>query len=231
MLSKDILKTLSILSGILPIIFFLVFVKRNKERKLWVVFIYVALSFLTDFTLAELPYRAPIKFYLFSFFTVMEYTLFSVFMYLSLKSKRIKQLIIGVAPLFIILVLYYLFNRNQSNNFDAIPASLESMLIIVFCVCFFFEQIKDMEVSFVYSSKTFWIIVAILIYMSATFFLFISSVYFTQEERKAYWFINYFSNILKNLLLAVAFIIPNNKPKSFADRPPYDEELLERPAI
>lgn len=229
MLSKDILKTLSIISGILPIVFFLLFLKRNKERKLWVVFIYVTLSYLTDFTLSTLPRNAPVKFYLFSFFTVIEYTLFSLFLYLSFKSKRIKQVIVGAAPLFILLVLYHFFNKNKSNNFDAIPASLESILIIIFCVCFFFEQIRDMEVSFVYSSKTFWIIVAILIYMSATFFLFISTVYFTQEERKAYWFINYFSNILKNLLLAIAFIIPNYKPKSFADHP-YDEGLFEKPA-
>lgn len=230
MLTKDILKSLSILSGILPIIFFLIFLKRNNERKLWVVFIYVALSFLTDSTLSELPPNSPMKFYVFSFFTVMEYTLVSLFLYFSFKSKRIKQIIVGAAPVFILLVLYYLFNKNKSNNFDAIPASLESILIIVFCVCFFFEQIRDMEVSFVYSSKTFWIVVAILIYMSATFFLFISTQYFTQEERKAYWFINYISNIIKNALLAVAFIIPNYKPKSFADRP-YDEGLFEKPVV
>jgi restriction endonuclease S subunit len=87
-----------------------------------------------------------------------------------------------------------------------------------------------MEVSFIYSSKTFWIIVAILIYMSATFFLFISSEYITQEERKSYWFINSISNIIKNLLLAIAFIIPNYKPKPFTDFP-YDEDLFEKPAV
>ena len=230
MLTKEILKALSIISGILPIIFFLIFLKRNRERKLWVAFVYVSLSFLTDFTLSLFPKDAPVKFYMFSFFTVMEYSIFSFFFYLSFKSKLIKKLIIVAAPLFLILVLYYVFNKTQSNNFDAIPASLESILIIIFCVCFFFEQIRDMEVSFIYSSKTFWIIVAILIYMSATFFLFISSEYITQEERKSYWFINSISNIIKNLLLAIAFIIPNYKPKPFTDFP-YDEDLFEKPAV
>lgn len=230
MLNKEVLKVLSIISGILPIIFFLVFLKRNKERKLWVVFIYVTLSFLTDFTLTLFPKDAPAKFYIFSFFTVMEYSLFSLFFYLCFKSKLIKKVILVAAPLFFILVMYYVFNKNQSNSFDAIPASLESILIIVFCVCFFFEQIRDMEVSFIYSSKTFWIIVAILIYMSATFFLFISSEYITQEERKAYWFINSISNVIKNILLAIAFIMPNYKPRPFNDRP-FDDELFERPVI
>jgi hypothetical protein len=135
-----------------------------------------------------------------------------------------------VLPVFLILALYFIFNKNKSNDFDAIPASLESTLIIIFCVCFFFEQIRDMEVSFIYSSKTFWIIVAILIYMSATFFLFISAQYFTQEERKAYWFINFISNVIKNILLAIAFIMPNYKPRPFNESP-FDEELFEKPAI
>jgi hypothetical protein len=230
LLTKEILKALSIISGILPIIFFLIFLKRNKERKLWVVFVYVVLSFLTDFTLSALPKDAPSKFFLFSFFTVMEYTFFSLFLYLSFKSKRIKQVIAFAAPVFFLLVLYFVFNKNKSNDFDAIPATMESTLIIIFCVCFFFEQIRDMEVSFIYSSKTFWIIVAILIYMSATFFLFISAQYFTQEERKAYWFINSISNVIKNILLAIAFIIPNYKPRPFNESP-FDEELFEKPAI
>lgn len=230
MLTKEILKALSIISGILPIIFFLIFLKRNKERKLWVVFIYVTLSFLTDFTFSALPKDAPIKFYVFSFFTVIEYTLFSLFLYLSFKSGLIKRIVAVVLPVFLILALYFIFNKNKSNDFDAIPASLESTLIIIFCVCFFFEQIRDMEVSFIYSSKTFWIIVAILIYMSATFFLFISAQYFTQEERKAYWFINFISNVIKNILLAIAFIIPNYKPRPFNESP-FDEELFEKPVI
>ena len=210
----------------LPIVFFLFFLHRNNEKKLWVIFVYVALSFLNDITLSSFPKGSQIKFYFFSFFTVVEYTLFSVFLYLNFKSKLIKQLIMGALPLFYLLVTYYIINKNQAKNFDAIPASLESILIIVFCVSFFFEQIRDMEVSFIYSSKTFWIIVAILVYMSATFFLFISAEFFTQQERQNYWFINSISNLIKNLLLAIAFIIPNYKPRPMDERP-FNDALFE----
>lgn len=187
---------------------------------------YVILSLLTDFTNGSFEDNSQIKFYFFSFFTVVEYTLFSIFLYFNFKSKKIKKLILFVLPLFYIIVLYYIFNRDQSNNFDAIPASLESILIIIFCVIFFFEQIRDMEVSFIYSSKTFWIIVAILIYMAATFFLFVSAEFVSQQERRSYWFINSISNILKNVLLAIAFIIPNYKPRPLEERP-FSDELFE----
>lgn len=138
--------------------------------------------------------------------------------------------ILGGLPLFYIVALYYIFNKDQSKNFDAVPASLESILIIIFCVTFFFEQMRDMDVPFVYSSKTFWITVAILVYMSATFFLFVSAEFLTQQERQKYWFINLISNLIKNLLLTIAFIMPNHKPSPLSERP-YDDELFERPAL
>ncbi|WP_276481898.1 hypothetical protein [Paraflavitalea pollutisoli] len=139
-------------------------------------------------------------------------------------------MILAALPLFYILAGYYILNKDQSKLFDAVPASLESILMIIFCVSFFFEQITDVEVSFIYSSKTFWIIVAIMVYSSATFFLFVSAEFLTQEERKAYWFINLISNIIKNLLLTIAFIIPNHKPQPISERR-YDDELFQKPAL
>lgn len=230
MLTREILKTISGFSGILPIVFFLVFYKRNNERKLWVIFVYVLLSFITDFLLGSVPKNSPEKFYIFSLFTAIEYGLFSAFLYMNLKSKKLRTFVVAAAPLFYGLVIYFFFHHNQTNDFDAIPASLESMLVIIFCVCFFFEQIMDMEVSFIYSSKTFWIVVALLVYMSAVFFLFISSEFFTTEERKAYWFINFISNIIKHILLASAFIMPNQKPKPTDQDLSYDE-LFQKPAL
>ncbi|MDF2189392.1 hypothetical protein [Paraflavitalea sp. CAU 1676] len=138
----------------------------------------------------------------------------------------IRKVILGSLPVFYAIVFYYMLNKDQSNNFDAIPASVESMLIIVFCVWFFFEQIRDMQVSFIYSSKTFWIVVAILVYMSATFFLFIAAEFVSQEERRSYWFINSISNLLKHILLTIAFIIPNYKPQPTNERP-FSDELFE----
>lgn len=230
MFTKNILKALSGFSGILPIVFFLLFLKRNNEKKLWVIFLYVVLSFLTDVTAGSLPDHSQTKFYVFSFFTIIEYTLFSIFLYLNFKSKKLRWMILAALPLFYMLAGYYILNKDQSKLFDAVPASLESIMMIIFCVSFFFEQITDVEVSFIYSSKTFWIIVAIMVYSAATFFLFVSAEFLTQEERKAYWFINLISNIIKNLLLTIAFIIPNHKPQPISESR-YDDELFQKPAL
>ncbi len=45
---------------------------------------------------------------------------------------------------------------------------------------------------FVYDNKKFWVIIAVLLYFSATLFLYISSNTLSPEERSNYWFINNF---------------------------------------
>jgi hypothetical protein len=62
--------------------------------------------------------------------------------------------------------------------------------------------------------------------MSATFFLFVSAEFVSQEERRSYWFINSISNLIKHILLAIAFIIPNHKPRPLSERP-FDDELFD----
>lgn len=213
MLIKSILTSLSLLSGLLPIIFFLVFRNRNKEGRLWVIFAYAFTSFITDFVNHSFALPRQAIFYLFSFFTIIEYSLFAFFLYLNLESKNLKRGIVAGSALFFGFALYNIID-TVNYNFDALPASVECILVIIFCVSFFYEQINNTEVSFVYASKKFWIIVAILIYLSATLFLFISSMYLTLEERREYWFINSISNFLKNVLLSIAFMLPNHKTTS-----------------
>jgi hypothetical protein len=47
--------------------------------------------------------------------------------------------------------------------------------------------------------------------MAGTFFLFLQSATFSNEEFRKYWIISQVGNIIKNLLFAVAFYIKPNK--------------------
>lgn len=221
-MAPDILKIISVLSGVLPIVSFLVFIKRNGERKLWVIFLYTVLSFFTDAAFSAIPQGADAEFYLFSFFTIVEFSIFTIFIFLQIKSKAIKWFFIGSSCLFYGFAIINIINR-QNNSFDSLPASIESVLVILFCILFFYEELKNTDVTFIYSSKVFWVTTAVLIYLAATLFLFISTAYFTMEERDAYWSINYISNILKNILLTIAFILPRPKIRTPMDTDPYNK--------
>lgn len=196
---------LSSLSGILPLVFFLIFITRNKELVLWVVFLYTFLSFSTDIAFFVATSKVAHFRILYSF-TIIEYTFFSIFLYLNLKTVSLKWFII-IGSLFFYFFAINSIAKNTNYKFDSLSASIESTLVILYSILFFFEQLKSPENSFIYSSKNFWITVAILVYLAATLFLFISSAYISEEERKTYWPINHGANILKNLLISFAFTL------------------------
>ncbi len=210
----------SSISGILPIIFFFIFFRRNKELVLWVVFLYTLLSFSTDIAFFIAKSKVAHFRILYSF-TIIEYTFFSIFLYLNLKSSIIKRFLL-LGSLFFYFFALYSIAKTTDYKFDSLSASVESTLIILYSILFFFEQLKSPENTFIYSSKNFWITVAILVYLAATLFLFISSAYISDEERKAYWPINHVANIIKNILISFAFILKTKGKQPSSMRKTYN---------
>ena len=149
---------LSLTSSLLPIIFFLLFLNRNKGGKLWVIFLYTVLSFVTDILGSIF-----LHYNLFDrVFTVIEYTFVSIFLYFNYQSIRIKQFVILGSFTFVGFVIYNEI-KGADHKFDTLPASVESILIICYCILFFYELLKSPENNFIYSSKKSWIVIAILL--------------------------------------------------------------------
>jgi len=78
---------------------------------------------------------------------------------------------------------------------------------------FLFEQISKPETVFIYSSFKFWVIIGILVYLAATFFLHGFAASLPTETANKYWFINHYSNMLRNVLFAIAIIVSVKTPK------------------
>ena len=193
---------LSILSTLLVIIFFLIFNNRNKERNLRLIFYYSLVSLISDGCFSAFP---KATFYTFSFFTIIEFTLFSTFFYFIYYSKNLKKFIILSLPLFYSLAIYNLFNQNKNeSNFDSLTAAIESILLIICSILYFYEELNNPKINFIYSSKKFWIVVGILMYLSAALFLFIAASLITKGDFKRLLLINNSANILKNILFAIA---------------------------
>ena len=201
-----LLPVLAYFTEILPIIFYLIFLKRNRGEGLWVIFLYSLLSLLTEL-LFEILQRQII----YSIFTIVEFTLFSLFFYISLKEKRFKYI-----PIIGALIFYIVAISNFTNKkFDSLSVSLESILIIPYCILLLYEQIKDPSIIFVYYNKKFWVIIAFFLYFSATLFLYIYYSTLSAEQRSNYWLINNFFEILKNILFCIAFIMKKNAQPSY----------------
>jgi len=208
-----LLRTLSINSGFLPIVFFLLFLNRNKEKKLWVIFLYAVISLLTDYSYNLISKQN--EFYIYSFFTIAEFTLYSVFLYYNLNTKLFKKLLLISYILFFPVTIYNFFQK-EFENFDSLTASIECILIILFSILFLYEQIKEPESIFIYTSKKFWIIIAFFLYLSSTLFLFMYADKLPTMEKNYYWSINFVFNILKNIFFTIAFLLRKN---AFSDQP------------
>jgi len=146
-----------------------------------------------------------------------------------LKKGTGKKIIIYISPLFIIFSLFIFF-ASPNDNIDSLTISVEYILIITYCLVYFFQEINHPEYLFIYSSPSFWVIVSILIYSTGTFFLFTYSDNLNEEQWQKWSIINYVFTIIKNLLFGIAMILfrsNNNKPP-FSEKP-YLDHILEKP--
>lgn len=209
------LRLSSIFSNLLPIVFFLLYKKRNQERKLWVIFVYTCISFLVDISYKTIATSVVKQLDVYSFFTGAEYLFFSLFFYYTYQRKIFQQFIIGCTVLFYIIILYNL-HYSQINYFDTLPASTEAVFIVIFSILYFYEQINDPSVTFLYATKSFWIIIAILLYLSVSLFPFIARavLQYTDTDSRIIDYINNTANIIKNILFAFAFRMQGAKYKS-----------------
>lgn len=129
---------------------------------------------------------------------------------------------------FFAFAIYYFFT-DKNNTFDSLPASIESILIVAYSIFYLFDQMNKPQVIFIYQEPNFWFVVAFIIYFSGTLFLFIQAKNLTMEVRDNFWKINLFSNIIKNILFAIAFSTKKSKNLQQTMENPFEADFLESP--
>lgn len=218
----NVLVNISYYSHLLPLLIFFLFFKRNKGWWAKALLFYIAVSFINDSILLyldDLPDRRII-YILLSIFTILEYTVFTFFLYSIIEHKIFKTIVIYSSIGFYAFAIYY-FLSSKGDSFDSLTASIESILIVMFCTFYLFDQLNKPQVVFIYQDPHFWFVVAFLVYLSGTLFLFIQASNLEKSVRDNFWKINLFSNIIKNILFAIAFSIKKNTNTALES--PYDD--------
>ena len=187
---------------------------------------YCLYAFINDYLIVKFTsddIKDNAVFVLLSLFTIIEYSLFAFIIYLNLAKKLAKKIILFLSPLFILFAIFQFLN-SQNKSIDAISITIEYILIIVFCIFYFFEEINQPNATFIYASYNFWIITGIFIYSTGTFFLFMQSDNLTTAEWEQWSIINYIFTILKNLFFGIALVMKKDSSKhSKSNKPPFDE--------
>lgn len=152
-------------------------------------------------------------FFIYDIFAVVEFCLFSWFFYLIIHNQKIKKLILPLVIIFILFSLSLYFFLPGDASFSSILVGVESVSIIAMCIYYFFDQLKLPNTFVIYSSINFWVVIAFLIYLSGTFFLYIyaDSMINDKEFIQQYILINSSFNILKSILLSIAMLMKPNQ--------------------
>ncbi len=214
------LQNIAFFSGLLPLAFFFIFQKNNKRGEIKVIFIYLLYSFLNDvlaYYLHSITRLRPFIPILYDIFTTAELVFFCIFFLYTIKTKLGKKIIFLIISCFIIFSLADFFFLTQNKLFNSTTAGVESFIIISMCLYYFYDELKQVTTDLIYTTKNFWIIIAFLIFLSGTFFLYIYTENMVQDDsfKRQYSIINSSFLVLKNILFSIAMIL---KPKITAKK-------------
>jgi hypothetical protein len=190
---------------------------------------FIVFSFGVDTFLLSLDPNAKIIYNTLSAFTLIEYIVFSYLLYSIIENRIFRIIIIAASAPFALFTIFFFFANAESNTFDSLPASIESILIVAFSIFYLFDQMSKPQVIFIYQEPHFWFVVALIISFSGTLFLFIQASNLTLEVRDNFWKINLFSNIIKNILFAIAFSTKKSNNLQQPYENPFENDILDNP--
>ena len=139
----------------------------------------------------------------------MEFALFISFLYFHIKSKKAKRILVytGITYTIFYIVFTTLTSGNPAFEFDSLPTGIETIIILLFSYYYLYERMNDTNTLFIYNTYPFWVVIGVVLYLSGSFFVYISTNNLSKEEIKTYWIITNIFSILKSILFAVAILI------------------------
>lgn len=146
--------------------------------------------------------------FLLHIYTVEEFVMLTIFYCLLLKGHINRFIFIGVIPVFVACAILNALYLQPVTGHNTYVRSLESLFIIIWCILFFYMNLKD-EASQQYSQNNGLLIInsAFLIYFSVSLLLFTLSNFISAKSsrdlRVTLWAVHALFSILMYLLIAI----------------------------
>lgn len=202
---------ISIFSPFIPILAFFFYSFNRKEKLRWIFVFILFASVFFDSLGNLLPSKIGISYKVtFNLYVLFEGGLLHFFFYKLFERKKTIRLIIFIS--FGLLSISWLLHNVMRGNIsviDKISNGLESIMIIGYCLVYFYFEMRTVQYSPVTSRVDFWLVTAIFIYVSITFFIFlmpIDKIKYPNDFR-VIKYISQFGNIIYSALVTVAFTI------------------------
>lgn len=140
-------------------------------------------------------------------YPILECSLLSYFYFCVLRFDK-KKLVLGTVTVMlgVLFVLDFVSNKEKPSF---LPLAIQGFFYIMIIMFYFFEKVKYINDTPIYSVSSFWISIALLINFSGTFFLYLFSTSMSKDPafRDQYHIIYGCITIIKNTLFCVAVIV------------------------
>jgi hypothetical protein len=170
-----------------------------------VIFFYTLMSFVFDVFLLLTMWGITYKFILWNIFILVEFSFISYFFYLIIKSRLIKSLII--ISFIIFLIIYFLYANNDKERYNSLISAIEAVILLILSLSYFMIMMKPTAEPVNIFTPILLVVFSILLYLTSTLFLYIIANNLTPSQFDKYWSINYYANILCNLIYSFAFLL------------------------
>ena len=178
--------------------------------------------------------------YSFRLFTIVEYSIISLFIFKLIESNQFKNIIKLGSITFLLAAILDIYTSSFTDfdslptglesksvnelaailviytssftDFDSLPTGLESILILAYCLFFIYERITSTSFSF---NGTVWITTGFILFFSGTFFLFILSQNNFKDSSfiLTYGYIVAIFSIIKNMFITIGIATETNNSK------------------
>ena len=181
---------------------FVFFLKIRKKDGLL-----IGLYGLTFFALLSLAfYDVLANTYLYiSIYTFLEYCFFTAILWNNISLKRLRLAIVLCTVFFIAFQIFTYLNSRV--GMDSIPIGIETILIFVYIIFFFYQNFRNNYDRFIYDHHGFWLSIGMMIYLGGTFFFNLLANYLDPHDMDQYWFLTHIADIIKNIFFCVALIV------------------------
>ena len=144
--------------------------------------------------------------YFYTGLTLFEFLSFSYFLRININSKKARRIIVFASAGFtIFLLLYTAFAKIQ--KIDSLPIGVETILILTFSSYFMYERMQDATNLFIYNDYRFWMVLAFMLYLSGSFFIYIFADGIPRPELDQYWIFTDIFYTVKNILFSIGILI------------------------
>lgn len=212
---EELLPYILNLSFIFPFIAFFIRIKKVAiDEKVVLLLVYSSIFFILNQFFSEIYWYLGRKNYYF-IYTVLEYFNLGFLIYLNIQSKKFKPFFFIISGLFL-LILILIYSISNVKRVDSISIGIEFIMLIIFILYFFYDQLKNVTTQSIYELFGFWVVLSILIYLGFTFFFNMLANYLSKELVDQYSTYAYIGDIIRNTLFAISifFIEKGKKLKS-----------------